>query len=129
MTQGPLPATVSRKQTTAAALTPTAQAPLLQDFAGALLTGQGLLVTKNITAATLLRAAPNAPGRICRISVIVAGSAAGTVNDVLTTGAAAVANQLATIPNTVGVISIDMPCVLGMVIVPGTGQTLAVSFM
>lgn len=102
------------------------QKALALDTAGSLLVGQGSTTTKNITAATLLRAA--GPGRVCKVSVIVAGSAAGTVNDVATTGAAAVANQIAAIPNTIGVISVDMPCALGMVVVPGTGQTLAVSF-
>ena len=102
------------------------QSSALLDAVGALLIGQGSTVTKNITASTLLRAA--GPGRICKISVIVAGSAAGTVNDCATTGAAAVANQIAAIPAAVGLIALDMPCTLGMVIVPGTGQTLAVSF-
>ena len=79
----------------------------------------------NITAATVVKAAP---GRLIRISVIVAGSAAGTANDCLTTGAAADANEIAAIPNTVGVVCVEWPCATGIVIVPGTGQTVAVSY-
>ena len=60
---------------------------------------------------------------------MVAGSAAGTANDCATTGAAAAANQLATIPAAVGIISVDWPCLAGIVVVPGSGQTLAVSFV
>lgn len=102
-------------------------APLQLDPLGSLLTAQGATVSFNITAARLLRAA--GPGRVCRVSVLVAGSAAGTVNDCATTGAAAVANQVGVIPAVAGTISIDMPCATGMVVVPGTGQTLAVSYM
>lgn len=80
----------------------------------------------NITAATAIKASP---GRLVKISVIVAGSAAGTANDCATTGAAAVGNQIAAIPNSVGVINLDWPCATGIVVVPGTGQTLAVSYI
>jgi len=79
----------------------------------------------NITAATVVKAAP---GRLGLVSVIVAGSAVGTVNDVLTTGAAAVANQIGTIPNTVGTYTFNWPCAVGIIVVPGTGQTVAVSY-
>lgn len=79
----------------------------------------------NITAATVVKAAP---GRTVKIAVIVAGSAAGTLNDCLTTGAAAAANELAAIPNTVGIISVDIGHTTGIVVVPGTGQTIAVYY-
>lgn len=125
MTQGPLPATVSRKPTTATAQTPTAQAPLLLDFSGTLLTGQGAQVAYNISAATVVKATP---GRVGKVVVITAGSTVGTVNNCITTGAAAIANQLAAIPDTIGPIPLDMPCSVGITIVPGTGQVVAVSF-
>lgn len=80
----------------------------------------------NITAATVVKATP---GRLVRIDVITAGSAAGTANDCATTGAAAVGNQIASIPNTVGSIELDWPCATGIVIVPGTSQVLAVSYV
>lgn len=79
----------------------------------------------DITAAVTVKAAP---GILQKVSVIVAGSAAGTVNDVATTGGVAVANQFGTIPNTVGTYPFDWPCGTGITIVPGTGQTLAVSY-
>lgn len=105
----------------------SALVPMRVDAQGTLLqSGGGLTSVKNITAATVIKAGA---GRICRVSVIVAGSAAGTVNDVLTTGAAAVANQVATIPNAVANLDIQFPCATGIVVVPGTGQTLAVSFI
>jgi hypothetical protein len=79
----------------------------------------------NITSATVLKAIP---GTILLVSVVVAGSAAGTVNDCATTGAAAAANQTATIPATLGVYQLGIQHGLGIVIVPGTGQTLAASY-
>jgi hypothetical protein len=80
----------------------------------------------NITAATVVKATK---GRAVRVSVVVAGSAAGTVNDNnLTTGNAA-ANTVAPLPTTVGTITLDWPCVTGIVVVPGTGQTIAISYV
>ena len=79
----------------------------------------------NITSAKVLKAAP---GAVLVVTVVVAGSTPGTVNDCTTTGAAAAANQVATIPNTVGSYAINFPCLAGIVVVPGSGQTLAVSY-
>jgi len=60
--------------------------------------------------------------------VVVAGSAPGSVNDCATTGAAATANELAPLPNALGTIDLQFAYSTGLVIVPGTGQTLAVSY-
>ena len=79
----------------------------------------------NISAAAVVKAAP---GLIGRVNVITAGSAAGTVNDCLTTGAAATANAVATIPNTVGSYPIEMYTSTGIVVVPGSGQVLTISY-
>ena len=79
----------------------------------------------NLTAATVVK---TGAGYVGRISVIVAGSAAGTVNDVATTGGAAAANEIAVIPNTVGIYPLIWPFTTGLVVVPGTGQTIAVTY-
>jgi len=86
---------------------------------------EGFSNTYNITSATVIK---TSPGRIYKISVIVAGSAAGTVNDVTTTGAVSANNEVAVIPNTVGVTDINWPMNTGIVIVPGTGQTVSISW-
>jgi hypothetical protein len=88
-------------------------------------TGQGLFTSLNITAATVIKASP---GRLVRISVIVAG-AAGTANDCTTTGAAAAANEVAVIPAAIGPVLLDWPCLTGIVVAPGAGQTVAVSYV
>jgi hypothetical protein len=87
--------------------------------------GNGRTTVTNITAATVIKPVP---GRVARVSVIVAGTTAGTVNNCVTTGTAAVANQVASIPNAVANLIIDMVCSAGIVVVPGAGQTLAVSY-
>lgn len=86
----------------------------------------GQLQTYDITTATVIKAAP---GRIFRVNVQVAGSTTGTVNDCATTGAAAIGNQVAVIPDTVGPLLLEWPCATGIVVVPGTGQTLSVSYL
>lgn len=79
----------------------------------------------NITAATVIKASP---GRSYRVSVIVAGTAAGTLNDCAATADAASSNQVGTIPATVGTYQFNWPHSAGIVLVPGTGQTLAISY-
>lgn len=79
----------------------------------------------NLTGATRVKATP---GRLFKVSVIVAGSAPGTINDCATTGAAAASNQVGTIPNTVGTYEFEWPFAVAIVIIPGTAQTVAVSY-
>lgn len=85
----------------------------------------GRLSTLNITAATVVKATP---GRVFKVSVIVAGSTAGTINDCATVAAAAATNQIGTAPNTVGTTDFNWPMGTGIVVVPGTGQTLALTW-
>jgi len=86
---------------------------------------QGQTSTKNVSASTVIKATA---GRVFRVSVVTAGSAAGAVHDTTTTGAVAAANKIATIPNTVGIYDLNWPCASGIVLVPGTGQVLAISY-
>lgn len=67
-------------------------------------------------------------GRVVRVNVVTAGSAAGAIHDCATTGAAAASNKVATIPNTVGSYEIDFPCSTGIVYKVGTGQVVSISY-
>lgn len=116
MPQGPIGSTIATKN--------GAQAPALLDGTGNLITAQGVNTVLNVTAATVIKATP---GRLVKICVTVAG-AAGTANDCITTGAAAAANVLCAIPATVGVIAVDMPAKVGIVITPGAAQVVSVSY-
>jgi hypothetical protein len=86
----------------------------------------GVLSALNITAATVVKATP---GRLVRINVLVAGSTAGSANDCATTGTAAIGNQIAAIPASVGQVGLEWPCLVGIVVTPGTGQTLTVAYV
>lgn len=103
------------------------QVALKTDAVGALQTAAGGVSTAlNVIAATVVK---TGAGRVCRIFVNTAGSAAGTVSDVATTGGVAAANLIANIPATAGVITLDAPFSTGLVITPGTGQVLSVSYL
>lgn len=79
----------------------------------------------NITAAKVVKASK---GYVKQVIVLTAGSTGGTVSDVATTGGVAAANLIFNVPDTVGVYTLDMPFQTGLVVVPGTGQVLAVSY-
>lgn len=79
----------------------------------------------NITANTVVKATP---GFVVSLSVVVAGSGAGSINDAATVAAAAAANEIAVIPATAGTYAISFPASNGIVVKPGTGQTIAISY-
>ena len=58
------------------------------------------------------------------LAVQVAGSGVGSINDCATTAAIATANQVAVIPETVGPVELDFPCLAGICVALGTGQRL-----
>jgi hypothetical protein len=87
------------------------------------LTVQGAQSTPNITKQTVLK---NQPGRICTIIVTVAGSTTGTVVD--SAVAAAVTPVVYVIPEAVGIYVVNYPMAYGLIVSPGTGQTINVSW-
>lgn len=68
------------------------------------------------------------PGRICRVAVTTAGTTVGSVYDAASVSLAVAAELICTIPNTVGIMEIKIPVEDGIVIVPGTGQVMTVSY-
>jgi hypothetical protein len=76
-----------------------------------------------ITAATVVKATA---GRICEIAVISAGTTTGYVYDGATTGATTA--TMIPIPNVVGVYRVQWPCATGILVIPGTGQTISGTF-
>jgi len=91
-------------------------------------TTQNLAGTVNsyeISASTYLA---TAAGWMAKVSVIVAGSTTGTIYDANSVGTAVTGVRLAIIPNTVGIYTINMPVNKGIVITPGTGMIVAVSY-
>lgn len=66
--------------------------------------------------------------RVSHVHVLVAGTAPGSVNDSQSLAGVSAANQLFVIPNFLGIYIIDFPCFAGIVVTPGTGQTISVSY-
>ena len=85
----------------------------------------GQSATLDVTAATVIK---SSAGRSFKVVVLVAGSAAGALYDAASTTGNTIANQLMVIPTTVGVYTIDAPHANGIVLAPGTGQTLAIIY-
>ena len=121
MPQGPLQANVAIN-------TANKSAPLQMDASGNLLTGCGSTNVLNNTGTFLDK---GSPGRICKINVVGGTAAARVVNDVATTGGVATGNIVASLTSAqtaVGtVISLDFPCLAGIVVQAGTA-VVAVSF-
>ena len=84
--------------------------------------------TLNVTAATVIKAAP---GTLFSVSVTTAGSAAGAAYDATTTGGVGAASLIGTIADAVTTQPLNFnawPCHAGIVIVPPTGGVVAVAF-
>jgi len=83
---------------------------------------QGTANVAGMTAATVVKASA---GRVCTVSVIV-GGAAGAIYDA--TSASATTNQIYVTPTTAGVYVVNIPTQYGIVVAPGSGQTLTVGY-
>ena len=83
----------------------------------------GVSTTENITTPTLIK---GSPGRVATISVIVAGTTPGMLYDSATLNVTSA--PLVVVPNIVGAFFVNLPTDTGLVVVPGNGQTLMVSW-
>lgn len=84
---------------------------------------QGIKMYSDISIPTVVQ---TGQGRIAKLVVVEPGSAVGTVYDAAATNATT--NKLFEIPTTAGIIDIFLPVNNGIVIIPGTGQTVAISY-
>lgn len=75
------------------------------------------------SSATLIK---QGPGRVCTLSITTAGSATGTIYDANSTSVTT--NPIYVIPNAVGIVVLNMPVSNGIVVAPGTGQVVALSY-
>ena len=76
-----------------------------------------------ITSATLVK---NGQSRVAMVSVITAGTTVGYIYD--GNQVASTTNPIYVIPNTVGIVFVNMPVGLGLIVSPGTGQQVNVSY-
>lgn len=83
----------------------------------------GSQTTGAIAAATVVR---SGAGRLCVVSITTAGSANGSIYDAALVGATS--PVIYTIPNTIGVVYVNLPVGFGIVVAPGSGQVVSVSW-
>lgn len=79
----------------------------------------------NVSANTVIKPTP---GFVVSVSVVNGGSADGGIYDAAEVADAVSASQIAVISQTEGVYAINFPASTGIVIKPGTGQVIAVSY-
>ncbi len=79
----------------------------------------------DVSAATVVK---STAGVAVTVQVLTAGTTAGAVYDSTSTTGNSATNQVAAIPNVVGFVSVQMPCATGIVVAPGSGQVVAVSY-
>ncbi len=98
---------------------------------GAVATNQSYLdvqgvKTVTLTSTTLVK---TGPGRLVNVSIIV-GAAAGVAYDTNSVTSIATGNRIFIIPTsaTNGIINVNLPFSNGLVVNPGAGQTIAVSY-
>lgn len=84
---------------------------------------QGATRSITMTSSTLV---VSGQGRIASVSVIVAGSTACVIYD--SNNAASTTSAIAAVTNAIGVTVINMPYNNGLVVVPGTGMTVVITY-
>ena len=97
----------------------------INNLAQATARGLGTQTSITITAATLIF---NGPGYLVSFSVVVAGSTAGTISNTNAVATVAASNALCVIPATVGVVKVGQVFSTGLVVTPGTGQSVNVTY-
>jgi hypothetical protein len=84
---------------------------------------QGASSLSAISTTTLVK---NTGGRVAVVSITTAGSATGSIYD--SNSISSLNNKIYVIPNTVGVVTVNLPTNYGIVVAPGTGQVLTISY-
>jgi len=80
----------------------------------------------NITG-TAVSSLKTTNARLIKVSVVAASTAVGGVWDCAAAASTAAGNKIFTIPATVGVYTLEWPCVSGVTVATGAGMTLAVT--
>jgi len=97
----------------------------LNNIAQGTLRSLGTQTSVTVTAATLIF---SGPGYLVNFSVTVAGSGAGTIYNASATGSTSASNALCAVPATVGVIKVGQVFSTGLVVTPGSGQSINVTY-
>jgi hypothetical protein len=85
----------------------------------------GTQTSVTVTAATLIY---TGPGYLVNFAVVVAGSTTGTISNTNAVASVSAANALCAVSNTVGIVSAGQVFSTGLVVTPGTGQSINVTY-
>ena len=85
----------------------------------------GTRTSVTVTAATVIYVGA---GYLVNFSVVVAGSTVGTISNTSTVASVAAANALCAVPASVGIIKVGQIFSAGLVVTPGTGQSINVTY-
>lgn len=98
----------------------------IASLAGATNEGLGNITSATVTSATLIT---TGTGRLVNVSVVVKGTGNGTISNAATVATAAAGNALYTVSDAaIGILPIGVMYNLGLVVSPGTGQSLNVTY-
>jgi hypothetical protein len=81
--------------------------------------------SSTVTSSTFIIAGK---GRLISFSVVVSGTASGLIYNAGTPTGGAAANALVATPTTIGVYNVNMIFTDGLVVAPGTGQSINVTY-
>lgn len=98
---------------------------LNQTWNNYLIQTNGQYSSTEITSATLLY---SGIGTLVKVSVIQAGSTTGFIYDFNSAAVAVTGRRILAVPNTLGLINAGLAFTLGLVVVPGAGQSIVVSY-
>ena len=85
----------------------------------------GTVTSVTVTGTTLVFVGA---GRLVNFSVVVAGSASGLIHNSATAAGVSSANALCATPNTIGVYPCNLIFTHGLVIDPGAGQSVNITY-
>lgn len=85
----------------------------------------GKVTSSTVTSQTII---VTGSGRLVNISVIAAGTTLGQVNNAQTIPLLSASNAIVAIPNTVGVYQCGCAFTNGLIVTPGTGQSVNVTY-
>lgn len=86
---------------------------------------EGTNTSSTVTASTLII---SGKGRLVNFSVVVPGSTVGAIYNSLSVSGVTAPNQLVSVPNVNGVYVCGQIFTNGLVIIPGTGQSINVTY-
>jgi hypothetical protein len=89
------------------------------------LRGLGTQTSATITAATVIYVGK---GYLVNFAVVVGGATAGTISNTGAVSTVAAANALCIVPNTIGIVNVGQVFSTGLVVTPGTGQSINVTY-